>query len=1066
MNLFSTHRIAAHVRAPLLALVTGVFCASALAQTNPAQNDTADTFTGVPVVVPVLNNDTPNRPLNPGETLAVTTPPSLGAAAVTGSTITYTPPASLGGPTSLIDTFRYQVCRILSVTAPTPVCSTASVAVTVTIAPPALSPDTFTAYQNFSYVLPVLANDIVAPQAIVFAPVGTPPRGQVSVNAISTSAGTTYYLTYVSALNAVGTDTFSYQVCNGAKTNCSNAVVTVNVVAPPVAVADTVTTEVDTPVDIPVLINDSGVDPGSLAPCFATGTTGGPPVSTNGNGQIFGNLVGFQPFAGFIGVGTYRYLVSGPPDVYDAVRSACATVTINVTPFGPPVTNPDTQFTFVDTGTTIPVLANDTNVGPNTSVTITSGPASGAALVTSNAIAYQPAPGFIGSTAIGYQVCRVSASGIRACANSTATVNVLADITVSPDSAATSYNKSVNVAVADNDIGVDRSSTQVQTQPSNGRATVNADGSIAYAPNTGYLGVDTFTYRICSPIFGLLVKCASAGVSVDVGRPVSDLALSKSVSGTVAVGQEVIFKLSLVNQGPENSVGLLTLTDELPPGMKFISIAPPDSSWACAPSGTRVVCTSTASLTVKSALTFDLRARMDAAPTPEADGLCRSTNSATVSLADAPVNSRDTVTGNNTASTNFNVLPIPPIASNDEALAIIDTKTVANIIRNDKTNVCGARLNESSVGLFAADVGGTGATQLTTNEGVFGVSPQGTVTFAPKPGYRGVATVWYSISDVAGQASNRAKLSFTVQPPSAYISNFTGGTVSILDTDKLTTAPVVATVPVPANPDGVLIVGGGLDVYVASYGAGVVTRIDGLSLQPSTTYTVGGGPLGMAYVSATANSNGALLVTRYDASELVRIDLPGTAARALAVGAQPAGIVYDAETGLAYVANRGGASVSVVDVAQWSVVATIPVGRLPAGIALHSVRKELFVADSADNTITVIDTVSKKVVGTIALPGVSPGALALSPDGQRLFVTQFYSNTVATVDTSARSVLGSFPVGANPTGIGLDFAGTRLLVANFGDNTVTVVDLADSTRRVTVPVGAGPASFGRFVVSP
>ncbi len=1067
MNLLMTLRRVARLRAGPLALLACLLCSNAFAQGGPAQSDTAATFTGITVDIPVLNNDTPNTPLGPGETLTVVTPPTIGNATVTGSTIAYTPPTSLGGAVSQVDSFRYQICRIPipSPSIPAPVCSTASVAVTVTLAPPTLSPDTFTVYQNQSYVLPVLANDTIAPQASLSAPVGRlTPRGTVTVNSVVLGAGTAYFLSYVSAPNDVGVDRFSYQVCNGSRTNCATAAVTVNVVAPPVAVDDTATTEVDTPVDIAVLTNDTGVDPATLTVCPAQIGSGG--RSSGGFGQIVGNLVRYQPSAGSVGVETYRYQVSGPRDVNNAVQSACATATINVTPFGPPVANPDTQFTFVDTGTTIPVLTNDTNVGPNTSLTITSGPASGTAVVASNTIAYQPAPGFVGNATIGYQVCRTSASGIRTCANSTATVRVLADIAVSPDTAATSYNKTVNIAVADNDTGVDPATTQVQTQPSNGTASVNADGSIAYAPNAGFLGMDSFTYRICSPIFGLLVKCGSAGVSVDVGRPVSDLALSKSVSGTAAVGQDVVFKLSLTNQGPENSAGLVTVSDELPPGMTFIRIDPPDSTWTCSPSGARVVCTSASALQVKRALTFDLRARMDVAPTPGADGLCRSTNSATVSLADAPTNSRDTVPSNNTASTNFSVLPIPPVARNDEALAIMDTKTVTSVVRNDKTNVCGARLDEASVGLFASDTGGTGAAQLSTNEGVFSVSPQGTVTFTPKPGYRGVASAWYSVSDVAGQPSNRAKLTFTVQPPSAYISNFTGGTVSILDTDKLSTTPVVATLPVPANPDGVLIVGGGLDVYVASYGAGVVSRIDGLTLQAASTYTVGGGPLGMAYVNATDSSGGALLVTRYDTSELVRIDLPGTAARALAVGAQPAGIVYDAETGLAYVANRGSASVSVVDVAQWSVVATIAVGKLPAGLALHGVRKELYVANSADNSIAVIDTLSRTLVATIPLPGVSPGAVALSPDGQRLFVTLFYSNAVATIDTSARSVLGSFPVGANPTGIGLDFGGTRLLVANFGDNTVTVVDLADSTRRITVPVGAGPASFGRFVVAP
>ncbi len=33
--------------------------------------------------------------------------------------------------------------------------------------------------------------------------------------------------------------------------------------------------------------------------------------------------------------------------------------------------------------------------------------------------------------------------------------------------------------------------------PSNGSVVLGADGSFSYSPNTGFLGIDTFTYRVC-----------------------------------------------------------------------------------------------------------------------------------------------------------------------------------------------------------------------------------------------------------------------------------------------------------------------------------------------------------------------------------------------------------------------------------------------------------------------------------------------------------------------------------------------------------------------------------------
>ena len=38
------------------------------------------------------------------------------------------------------------------------------------------------------------------------------------------------------------------------------------------------------------------------------------------------------------------------------------------------------------------------------------------------------------------------------------------------------------------------------TDPLNGTVVVNADGTMTYTPNAGFVGVDTFTYTICVDI--------------------------------------------------------------------------------------------------------------------------------------------------------------------------------------------------------------------------------------------------------------------------------------------------------------------------------------------------------------------------------------------------------------------------------------------------------------------------------------------------------------------------------------------------------------------------------------
>ena len=65
------------------------------------------------------------------------------------------------------------------------------------------------------------------------------------------------------------------------------------------------------------------------------------------------------------------------------------------------------------------------------------------------------------------------------------------------DAASTQRNTAVRVAVLVNDTDVDSAalSVVIASQPANGIAVLNADGSVQYTPNANFTGTDTFTYR-------------------------------------------------------------------------------------------------------------------------------------------------------------------------------------------------------------------------------------------------------------------------------------------------------------------------------------------------------------------------------------------------------------------------------------------------------------------------------------------------------------------------------------------------------------------------------------------
>ena len=80
-----------------------------------------------------------------------------------------------------------------------------------------------------------------------------------------------------------------------------------------------------------------------------------------------------------------------------------------------------------------------------------------------------------------------------ACTSSTAEPQLAANA----DSLAVEMNMPADLAVLDNDDGVDDAPTVVlETQPSHGDATLDAMGLLHYAPGQDFLGDDTLDYRV------------------------------------------------------------------------------------------------------------------------------------------------------------------------------------------------------------------------------------------------------------------------------------------------------------------------------------------------------------------------------------------------------------------------------------------------------------------------------------------------------------------------------------------------------------------------------------------
>jgi YVTN family beta-propeller protein len=201
-------------------------------------------------------------------------------------------------------------------------------------------------------------------------------------------------------------------------------------------------------------------------------------------------------------------------------------------------------------------------------------------------------------------------------------------------------------------------------------------------------------------------------------------------------------------------------------------------------------------------------------------------------------------------------------------------------------------------------------------------------------------------------------------PPLAYVTNGADNTVSVIDTAS---NKVVATIPVRQDPTGVAFTSDGTHAYVTNQLDDSVSVIDTAS--NTVVDTISGFPDFVLPIGVAITPNGAQPYERDDRRH----------------------------NSFAYVTNNvpdidgsnfPASTVSVIDTASNTVVATIPVGEYPNGVAITPDGAHAYVANNLSPTdgsinsagvVSVIDTARNKVVATIPV-GSGPVGVAITPD--------------------------------------------------------------------------------------
>jgi YVTN family beta-propeller protein len=156
----------------------------------------------------------------------------------------------------------------------------------------------------------------------------------------------------------------------------------------------------------------------------------------------------------------------------------------------------------------------------------------------------------------------------------------------------------------------------------------------------------------------------------------------------------------------------------------------------------------------------------------------------------------------------------------------------------------------------------------------------------------------------------------------------------------------------------------------------------------------------------------------------------------------------------AYVTNRNGASLSVIDTATNTVTATIGVGNNPYAATVSKDNAKVYVANFNDNSVSVIDARTHTVSATLTDLCTNPSFIAISPDGTRAWVSCFNGWRVMVLDTATDTVVGTIENLPRPIGIAFAPDGSHAYVVANSGSTLRKISTATLAQVASVAAGS------------
>ncbi len=642
-----------------------------------AQNDTVSTNENTPIEIRVRDNDSDTE----GSALTVTSvaEPLNGVAVISATgNVFYTPDLNYSGP----DSFEYTVSDGDATATATVVIQV----IFVNVAPTPSADELFLS-EGTGGEFDLLSNDTDGDgDTLTITNVSVPNNGTV-VLLVSGN------VRYTPNPGFSGNDTFNYTVSDGTVESTTNVTVGIAAVNDiPIAANDSAVTDENVPVSINVLGNDSDPDGNALTVVAVTAPSSGSAII---NADARG--VSYIPAENFSGQAGFTYTID---DGNGGTATASVSVVVSATNELPLAVD-DSVGTAENDAVLISVLDNDSDPdGDPLSVAVVQVPTNGSAsAISSGAIRYSPVVGFVGTDTFVYSV--TDPSGLSATATVTVSVNNTNDAPIAVnDAAVTNENVAVEINVQGNDSDADGDSLTlgVTAPPSNGAVAI-VSGGVLYTPQSGFSGVDQFSYSITDP--------DGASDTATVTITVSNVNQSPlAVNDTRATEENDPVSINVLANDSDPDGDALTLS---------VASQPANGTAAVNLPGTRIVYSPASGFSGADSFVYQVS---------DGNG---GTASATVSITVSNVNA-------------------VPIALDDVAQATQGTAVNFNVLAND-SDPDGDLL---SVSIVTPPAGGTAT-----------VLPDNRITYTSAPAFAGADSISYSVDDGNG-GSDSATVSITV----------------------------------------------------------------------------------------------------------------------------------------------------------------------------------------------------------------------------------------------------------------------------------------------------------------